>query len=86
MVKKVQTGTVNVPLVSGMGLDGAKVMTLTMREPTVDDQLNVQGTGTEAEQEVAMVANLCMVTPKDIRSLTLRDYNRVRAAFLGFID
>lgn len=86
MAKTLQTGSITVKLASGMNLDGAKVMEVTMREPTVDDQMNVQGQGTEAEQEVKLIANLCMVTPQDIRSLTLRDYTKVKAAFMGFID
>lgn len=86
MAKTLQTGSINIKLASGMNLDGAKVMEVTMREPTVDDQMNVQGHGTEAEQEVKLIANLCMVTPQDIRSLTLRDYTKVKAAFMGFID
>lgn len=86
MTNDIQTGNVTIPLVTGLTLDGVKVKELTMREPLVDDQMNVQGPGSEAEKEVALIANLCMVTPKDIRSLTMRDYGRVKAKFLGFLD
>jgi phage FluMu protein gp41 len=84
---EVQTGSVKIPLHTGMKMDGALVKELTMREPTVDDQLASQAAGgSEAEQQVVMIANLCMVTPKDIRSLTLRDYQRTVAMLMGFID
>lgn len=86
MANDIQTGSVKIPLKTGIKLDGTKVNELTMREPTVDDQLNVQGTGSDAEQEVALIANLCMVKPEEIRSLTLRDYQRVKVTFMGFLD
>lgn len=86
MANDIQTGNVKIPLKSGIKIDGVKVMEVTMREPTVDDQMNVQGTGNDAEQELALIANLCMVAPADIRTLTLRDYKRVKATFLDFID
>ena len=40
--------------------------------------------GSDAAKEVALVANLCEVTPDDIKRLTLRDYRKVQKAFSGF--
>jgi hypothetical protein len=82
----VQSGAVEIQLSRPLDIDGAKVSTLTMREPLVDDQLSVQGTGTDAEQELALMANLCMLKPTDLRRLPIRDYMRLKAAFVGFID
>lgn len=68
-------------------VDGVPFSSLEMREPTVADQLAAQKqTGTDAEQELAMIANLCMVKPEDLHQLTLRDYRAVQEAFAGFFD
>lgn len=81
------TGTVEIKLSKPLDIDGAKVGFLTMREPTVNDQLVADAmTGSQAEKELAMMANLCMVTPGDLKAMGLRDYKKVQAAFLGFID
>lgn len=87
MAAKVQSGHVDIPLVSGLTIDGAKTMTLRMREPTVADQLATDNAqGGDAAKEMAMMANLLMITPEDIKALTLRDYKKVQTAFLAFID
>lgn len=83
---EIQTGTINVPLSRPIDIDGAKVKALTMREPIVDDQLAVQGAGGPVEQEMALIANLCMVKATDLRKMPLRDYYRLKVAYLGFID
>ena len=57
-----------------------------MREPTVADQLATEELkGGESAKEIAMFANLCEIAPDDIKRLTLKDYKKVQAAFLGFI-
>lgn len=86
MNNEIQTGTIDVPLSRPIDIDGSKVKVLTMREPIVEDQLAVQGAGGAADQEMALIANLCMVTAADLRKLPLRDYMRLKAAFVGFID
>ena len=56
------------------------------REPTVGDQLVAdEMKGSEAAKEIATLANLCQVAPDDIKRLTLKDYKRLQAAFLGFL-
>ncbi|WP_420023775.1 phage tail assembly protein [Cereibacter azotoformans] len=57
---------------------------LTMREPTVGDQLATKGSN--EEREIALVGNLCTMAPDEVRSLSLRDYRRVQAALMGFQD
>lgn len=78
-------GSVTVKLQRGINVDGATVAAVTMREPTVADQLAAQdGRGSSAEQEVALIANLATLAPSDVKALTLRDYRRVQEALVGF--
>lgn len=86
MAKQQDTGIVDIQLAKAIKIDGVDVKTLRMREPTVADQLVAQkASGDQAEQELAFIANLCQVAPGDLHQLTLRDYKKVQAAFLGFI-
>lgn len=79
-------GFVDVELSRPIEIDGAQVTVLRMREPTVADQLMLDDLkGGDATKEVTLVANLCEVTPEDIKRLTLRDYRKVQQAFAGFI-
>lgn len=76
-----------ITLKKGVEIDGAQVKALTMREPTVEDNLAMDAyKGTDAEKELFTFGNLCGVAPDDLRKLTLRDYGRVQAAFTNFID
>lgn len=80
-------GSVTVTLSRPIEIDGANVSALTMREPTVDDQLiAAEVKGSEAIREVAFFANLCTVAPDDIKKLPVRNYARLQAAYAGFID
>lgn len=58
--------------------------TITMREPTVADQLATKGT--PEQREIAMVANLCELAPDEVGKLTARNYKRLQQALLGFLD
>lgn len=88
MAKKVEpadAGHVDIELSRPIEIDGAQLTALRMREPTVADQLILEDMkGSDAAKEVALVANLCEVTPDDIKRLTLRDYRKVQKAFSGF--
>jgi hypothetical protein len=80
-------GSLTIALRSGVSISGAKVKALTMREPTVGDQIAVAGMpGGDAAKEVALFANLCSVTPDEMKSLTMRDYTRVQQGYRGFFD
>lgn len=80
-------GFVDVELSRPIEIDGAQVTVLRMREPTVADQLMLDELkGGDATKEVTLVANLCEMTPEDIKRLTLRDYRKVQQAFAGFLD
>lgn len=84
--KAQQAGSVTIPLTKPMDVDGTKVAALQMREPTVADQLALDAVdGGDVAKELHMIANLCMVTADNLKTLTLRDYKKVQAAFLGFI-
>lgn len=80
-------GSVTISLRAGVSIDGARVRALTMREPTVDDQLTAEKVkGSPAEREVTLFANLCEVAPGDIRGMSMRDYGRLQEAYRGFLD
>lgn len=65
----------------------ARIKICQMREPTVDDQMNAQGTGkTAAAQELHLFASLCDLTPDELRSLSLHDYGRVQQAYQDFLE
>lgn len=68
-------------------VDGQKRTELTMREPTVLDQLTMshQG-GSDAQQELRLLSNLLEITEADLKRMTVRDYKRVAAAYVGFTD
>lgn len=79
-------GYVDVELARPLTIDGAQVKALRMREPTVADQLaSDEMKGGEAAKEITMLANLCEVSPDDIKRLTLRDYKKLQGAFMGFL-
>lgn len=70
----------------GFDRNGATVKTVTMREPTVADQLTAQETAkSTARAEVMIIANLCECAPAEITSLSLRDYGKLQEAYAGFM-
>ena len=80
-------GSVDIELKRGLEVDGSIVKVLRMREPTVADQIAASEVkGSEAEQEVRLIANLCEVSLDDVRGLTLRDYRRIQNAFLSMTE
>lgn len=90
MAKKVvpaDAGYVDIELSRPIEIDGAQVSVLRMREPTVADQLLFnEMKGSEGSRDVVLVANLCEVSPDDIKRLALRDYIKAQKAFAGFIE
>jgi hypothetical protein len=85
-LEETETG-IKITLKNPIDIDGAEVSTLTMREPTVQDQLDVdQLKGSAATKEVTLLANLCEVTPDDIKKMTMRNYRRVQEAMEAFTD
>lgn len=83
---KLSDSKAQITLSRPLEIDGAKVSVLTMREPTVDDQLAAEKLGSGGEADKIYMANLCQVTPGDIGRLPLRDFKRLQVAFSFFID
>lgn len=76
-----------VKLSRSMNVGGVPVESLKMREPTVRDQLAVDSAkGSDLEKEIGFFANLCEITPEQVKALTVRDYRRLVVAFTGFTD
>jgi hypothetical protein len=68
-------------------IDGEMITSLTMREPTVADQLSVSRyKGNDAEKEIFLLGNLCNLVPHDFEQMTMRDYKKIQQAWLDFLD
>lgn len=63
---------------------GATVQVLSMRRSTVGDVLTANRIKDEIEREIVLFANLCQVTPEDIRNLDLKDYQKLQEVFRSF--
>lgn len=80
-------GYVDIALSRPVEMGAVQVSSLRMREPTVNDNLAMDAmSGTDAQKEIGVFANLCEVAPADIQKLTLRDYRKLQKAFAAFID
>lgn len=78
---------VDIELSRAITLDGAEVKSLRMREPTVGDQIAAQESArSNAMQEVTMFGNLCEIDPETVKSLRIKDYNKLREAYEGFLE
>lgn len=75
--------SLTVTLSRGFEASGAKVTSIKMREPTLEDQLTSQKIGDSAEAEVALIANLAELAPEELSGLKMRDFLRLQQA-LGF--
>lgn len=82
-----EDGSLIVSLARGIDVDGAKRMSLTLREPAVSDMIAADkaAKGQSAMSEVILLANLADVAPAAIQGARMRDYSRLQAA-LGFMN
>lgn len=81
------SGFVDISLNRPLEIDGAKVSTLRLREPTVGDQIAMdEYKGGDAAKELFVLSNLTQIAPADLKKLTLKDYKKLQEAFLGFIS
>lgn len=79
-------GATDIKLSRALETSAGKITTITMREPTVGDQLAAESAASnDGEKEITMFSNLCMLTPEDIKKLPLRDYMRLQAGFAVFL-
>lgn len=78
---------IDIELNTAVNVDGVETKQLKMREPLVRDQLAAEkANGTQSEQEVGLIANLCEVAPTVIQALTLKDYKKLAGVLAGFLD
>ena len=80
--------TVEIALDFPIKIEGVECSRLTLRRPKVGDMLAAEeGSKGQSEQETEILAfaNLCMVTPVEIRDLDLGDYKKLQKAFSGFL-
>lgn len=79
--------SVKIELQTPVKMAGVDVSELTMRAPKVRDMIAVRKIpGSDVEQEVALFANLCQVTPAAIEELDMRDYKKLQDAYSGFLS
>lgn len=80
-------GFAEITLSRPASIEGSEHAVLRLREPTVEDMATFQDDkGSEAAREISMLANLCELPPAAIRSLPIRDYARLQAAFALFTN
>lgn len=77
---------VRVTLSKPIEFDGAATSVVLMREPTAGEIELSQRQKDDGKREVELFANLCMLTPDDVRKLRLRDYVRLQVAYSLFTD
>ena len=67
--------------------EGQTIKSLTLRRPTVADNLAVQKTAlTNAEREIRLLANLAEATPETIHRMDLKDYGKLQSALASFLS
>lgn len=76
-----------IELAKPVDIFGTETSTIKMREPTVQDQLDVQAIkASEAHREVTLMANLCDLTPEQVKAMTMRNYRRLQGALEVFTE
>jgi len=68
-------------------IEGVEVKALKMRRSKVRDMLAAdKATGSEAEKEVTLFANLCEVSTETIGDMDTADYQKLQEAYSGFLS
>lgn len=79
-------GYTDITLSRPFDMNGTGIKVVRMREPLVSDQEAASSVkGNDALVELTMFANLCEWSLEDLRRLPMKDYIRLRDAYLGFI-
>lgn len=82
----VQEDRIVITLARPFDVNGAKLTTITMREPTLKDQrLAAAIEGSDVEREVKIFANLTEVSTQDLDRLPLKSYVRLQRAYVLFL-
>lgn len=77
--------TVTITLDYPINIDGIEVKTLSLRRMKVADQMAAEKLkGNDAEKEIALLANLCEMSPDDIQQLDIMDYAKLQAQLVNF--
>lgn len=80
-------GFADITLATPITVDGAKMSILRMREPTVRDiEASQDSRANAATTEISLFANLCTLTPDQVRDLKARNYFRLQVAFSLFTN
>nr|BAD16807.1 similar to hypothetical protein [Pseudomonas aeruginosa PA01] [Wolbachia phage WOcauB1] len=76
-----------VKLTEPIKIDGILVSELTLRRPKVRDRLAVERMGnSDAEKEVALIANLASISREAVEEFDLADYNKIQETLQGFLS
>ncbi|MFT4327272.1 MAG: phage tail assembly protein [Wolbachia pipientis] len=76
-----------IKLTEPIKIDGILVSELTLRRPKVRDRLAVERMGnSDAEKEVALIANLASISREAVEELDLADYSKIQGVLQGFLS
>ncbi|WP_264954047.1 phage tail assembly protein [Wolbachia endosymbiont (group A) of Endotricha flammealis] len=68
-------------------VEGILLSELTLRRPKVRDRLAVERMGnSDAEKEVALIANLASISREAVEEFDLADYNKIQETLQGFLS
>jgi hypothetical protein len=83
--KNLHPNTAKIELDFPITISGVEVSHLVMRRPKVRDIMAAQKAGgSEAEMGVALVANLCEITPDDVLELDGSDWDKCEVQVQAF--
>ncbi|BET27991.1 MULTISPECIES: phage tail assembly protein [Wolbachia] len=76
-----------IKLTEPIKIDGILVSEITLRRPKVRDRLAVERMGnSDAEKEVALIANLASISREAVEELDLADYSKIQEVLQGFLS
>ncbi|MBB65750.1 MAG: hypothetical protein CMO81_11885 [Waddliaceae bacterium] len=75
-----------ITLTEKITVDNKDIQEITLRRPKVRDRLAVERMGqSDAEKEVALIANLADLPKETIEELDLADYNKIQEVLQDFL-
>ncbi len=78
---------IQIKLATPIEINGVKSNTLTLREPTVGDSLDVHKLEPNDDdlREVLMLARLAEVSPEDLKRMSMKDFRRLQKGYLRLV-
>lgn len=77
---------ITITLTEKITVDNKDIKEITLRRPKVRDRLAVERMGqSDAEKEVALIANLADLPKETIEELDLADYNKIQEVLQDFL-